>query len=143
MLPPKRDLPFLKPSQKSSQRIEDVIPDSQASQISQRLVPTQSQLEPVQIARTIPDSQPSQSEQQAVPVPVQSQPDPVRTRSAESERAPVSVESRFASYLSAPTPERIAFLENWMCELIEDDQFLALCEDVEATWKRFAFGKER
>lgn len=53
------------------------------------------------------------------------------------------VEDHLAMYLTSPTPERIAFLENWMCELIEDDKFMALCQDVEATWRRFAFGNGR
>ncbi|KAJ5093876.1 hypothetical protein N7456_009737 [Penicillium angulare] len=47
---------------------------------------------------------------------------------------------QLSTYLSTPTPERIKMLENWMCELIEDDKFMELCQDVEATWKRFAFG---
>ncbi|KAJ5287424.1 hypothetical protein N7478_003110 [Penicillium angulare] len=53
--------------------------------------------------------------------------------------AAISAE-QLSTYLSTPTPERIELLENWMCELIEDDKFMELCQDVEATWKRFAFG---
>ena len=45
-----------------------------------------------------------------------------------------------ASYISAPTTERIARLENWICEHIQDDDFLRLCQDVEGVWKRVAFG---
>lgn len=56
--------------------------------------------------------------------------------------APVMTEDHLARYLTAPTPERVAFLENWMCELIEDDRFMTLCQDVEGTWRRFAFGKK-
>jgi hypothetical protein len=52
-------------------------------------------------------------------------------------------EDHLAQYLAAPTPERIAFLENWICELIEDDRFMNLCQDVEGTWRRFAFGKKQ
>ena len=44
------------------------------------------------------------------------------------------------SYISAPTTERIARLENWICEHIQDDDFLRLCQDVESVWKRVAFG---
>lgn len=44
------------------------------------------------------------------------------------------------SYISAPTTERIARLENWICEHIQDDDFLRLCQDVEGVWKRVAFG---
>lgn len=54
-----------------------------------------------------------------------------------------SVEERLEQYIASPGAERIAFLENWMCELIDDDKFLALCQDVEGTWRRFAFGKKR
>ncbi|KAJ5669670.1 hypothetical protein N7462_010740 [Penicillium macrosclerotiorum] len=54
--------------------------------------------------------------------------------------ADISVEDQLSLYLASPTEERIAFLENWMCELIEDEQFMTLCQDVEGTWKRFAFG---
>ncbi|KAJ5105624.1 hypothetical protein NUU61_002971 [Penicillium alfredii] len=55
---------------------------------------------------------------------------------------PGTGEDPLALYLDAPTPERIASLENWICELIEDDKFMALCRDVEMTWRRFAFGKK-
>ncbi|KAJ5168713.1 uncharacterized protein N7482_004307 [Penicillium canariense] len=53
---------------------------------------------------------------------------------------PVSVEEQLSLYVNSPTPERVTFLENWMCELIEDDNFMTLCQDVEGTWRRFAFG---
>ncbi|KAJ5089977.1 hypothetical protein N7532_008661 [Penicillium argentinense] len=65
-----------------------------------------------------------------------------RSPSPEQRSAP-SCEDQLAAYLSAPSNERIAFLENWMCELIEDDKFMALCEDVDSTWRRFAFGIKR
>ncbi|OQD74019.1 hypothetical protein PENDEC_c012G06772 [Penicillium decumbens] len=53
------------------------------------------------------------------------------------------VENQLEQYVSSPSAERIAFLENWMCELIDDDKFLTLCQDVEGTWRRFAFGQKR
>lgn len=53
-----------------------------------------------------------------------------------------SIEQTLSQYLSAPTAERTAMLENWMCELLEDDKFMALCEDVEGVWRRFAFGRK-
>jgi hypothetical protein len=53
-----------------------------------------------------------------------------------------SIENQLEQYASSPSAERIAFLENWMCELIDDDKFLALCQDVEGTWRRFAFGRK-
>ncbi|CAK40610.1 uncharacterized protein BO96DRAFT_337468 [Aspergillus niger CBS 101883] len=36
-----------------------------------------------------------------------------------------------SSYISAPTEERMASLETWICKQIEDDGFLELCRDVE------------
>lgn len=56
---------------------------------------------------------------------------------------PAVRDGQLTEYLAHPTPERIAFLENWMCELIEDDGFMALCQDVEGTWRRFAFGQNK
>ncbi|KAJ5612527.1 hypothetical protein N7510_005721 [Penicillium lagena] len=53
-----------------------------------------------------------------------------------------SIELSLSQYFSAPTAERTAMLENWMCELLEDDKFMVLCEDVEGVWRRFAFGKK-
>lgn len=83
----------------------------------------------------------SQSESQSQ-VPTQSlldtlQMEPLPSQSHASQPA---AEFQLSTYLKAPTTERIAFLENWMCELIEDDGFMALCQDVEVTWRRFAFG---
>lgn len=60
-----------------------------------------------------------------------------------SDEASATTEDHLASYLSSPTSERIAFLQNWMGELLEDDKFLALCRDVDGTWKRFVLGQKR
>ncbi|KAJ5513384.1 hypothetical protein N7463_002936 [Penicillium fimorum] len=60
-----------------------------------------------------------------------------------NEKDSAVTEDHIARYLSSPTAERIVFLENWMCELIDDDSFMALCEDVDGTWRRFAFGKKQ
>ncbi|KAJ5383759.1 hypothetical protein N7517_001670 [Penicillium concentricum] len=60
-----------------------------------------------------------------------------------NEKDPAVTEDHLARYLSSPTAERIVFLENWMCELIDDDSFMALCEDVNGTWRRFAFGRKQ
>ncbi|KAJ5773205.1 hypothetical protein N7457_008101 [Penicillium paradoxum] len=57
--------------------------------------------------------------------------------------AAATTEDHLAQYLSSPTAERIAFLENWMSELLEDDKFLSLCRDVEGTWKRFVLGQKK
>ncbi|TPX25900.1 hypothetical protein DIZ76_011357 [Coccidioides immitis] len=45
-----------------------------------------------------------------------------------------------SSYLSTPTTERSALVESWVCQQLESDGFLALCQDVECVWKRIAFG---
>lgn len=54
--------------------------------------------------------------------------------------ASMSVEEQLAQYLKSPTPERTEFLNTWMCDLIQDENFVTLCEDMEGTWRRFAFG---
>ncbi|GIC88329.1 uncharacterized protein Aud_004723 [Aspergillus udagawae] len=45
-----------------------------------------------------------------------------------------------SSYLSAPTQERTARLENWICQNLDNDGFIKLCQDVEGIWGRIAFG---
>ncbi|KAF7719686.1 Uncharacterized protein PECH_004187 [Penicillium ucsense] len=64
----------------------------------------------------------------------------IQSRPAAVRLVHTPVEGQLAEYAKASTTERAAFLENWMCELIEDDNFVTLCEDVENTWRRFAFG---
>lgn len=66
----------------------------------------------------------------------------VQTQEYIPARPTTSVEDRLEQYIASPSAERIAFLENWMCELIDDNKFVALCQDVEGTWRRFAFGKK-
>ncbi|PLB41221.1 uncharacterized protein BDW47DRAFT_99720 [Aspergillus candidus] len=46
-----------------------------------------------------------------------------------------------SSYLSEPTQQRTSKLQNWICEHIDDDSFLQLCQDVEGAWVRIALGK--
>jgi hypothetical protein len=48
--------------------------------------------------------------------------------------------AELSSYLSAPTQERTARLENWICQNLENDGFIKLCQDVEGIWRRIAFG---
>lgn len=202
MLPPKRDLPFLKPSQKRSQggdtatslpsrsastnqpliepsNDEQLLPlaghetmsmprdfqisDSQSQSQSQSLVPTQPLLDIVQMEPLPSQSQVSQPDSYPNLDPVSEQ---ARIRTGHERVASVKCglggvsnsnsiaqreltqsatlsENQLSAYLGAPTPERIAFLENWMCELIEDDGFMALCQDVEVIWRRFAFGDRK
>lgn len=47
------------------------------------------------------------------------------------------------TYTTSSTPTRTARLETWLCEHIQDDDFLRLCQDVEGVWKRVAFGNSR
>lgn len=68
---------------------------------------------------------------------------PADAGSQQRQPAAGTFEDNLALYLASPTPERVAFLENWMCELIEDDKFMQLCQDVEGTWRRFAFGVKK
>ncbi|PLN81963.1 hypothetical protein BDW42DRAFT_193355 [Aspergillus taichungensis] len=46
-----------------------------------------------------------------------------------------------SSYFSEPTQQRTAKLQNWICEHLDDDAFLQLCQDVEGAWVRIALGK--
>ncbi|KAJ6072960.1 hypothetical protein N7467_011045 [Penicillium canescens] len=81
------------------------------------------------------------TQDQLLPLPPPPNPNPA-TPAPAPHTAAVMPEDYLARYITAPTPERVAFLENWMCELIEDDRFMTLCQDVEGTWRRFAFGKK-
>ncbi|KAL2012238.1 hypothetical protein VTN00DRAFT_4956 [Thermoascus crustaceus] len=55
--------------------------------------------------------------------------------------AKILTSTDLSSYLSTPTPERTALVESWVCQQLEDDGFLKLCEDVEGVWKRIALGR--
>ncbi|PGH11048.1 hypothetical protein AJ79_05090 [Helicocarpus griseus UAMH5409] len=46
----------------------------------------------------------------------------------------------FSSYLTTPSSQRAALVESWVCGQLENDAFLALCQDVEGVWRRIAFG---
>lgn len=137
-----------------------IVPDLQ----SQSLPPTQSWAGPIETSRISPElesTQPNPEWWKRLPgqqlpevlVPASSAEPPhddtnnMQNRQtqlfATHPTAANNVENQLSLYLSSPTPERIAFLENWMCELIEDDRFMTLCQDVEATWRRFAFGMKR
>ncbi|KAJ5835734.1 hypothetical protein N7447_001760 [Penicillium robsamsonii] len=197
MLPPKRDLPFSKPTSKqpraaSLTRTTQKGSQSAPSPSSQPTEPTKDSEPrpylPVVESNThsgVPDSDP-QIFSQTNPCPEPSQPilfneePPVSQNTAlicesaeqlsqvpsphnashtqnnpttsncnhnpvskPNEKDPAVTEDHLARYLSSPTTERIVFLENWMCELIDDDSFMALCEDVDGTWRRFAFGKKQ
>ncbi|KAI9372899.1 hypothetical protein BJX61DRAFT_552573 [Aspergillus egyptiacus] len=54
---------------------------------------------------------------------------------------PLSSITDLAGYTLVPTESRTAYLQEWLCAHVEDDNFLQLCADVESLWERFAFGK--
>lgn len=179
VLPPRRELPFLKPGMKrkrpelTAETIAEKPKSSRASKSasqahcntiercdtmisnasSQSLVQTQVYVEPAEPVSTQPYSQPDKEIQlqgpnsqltttlcAAVPRDTSNNVQVERTQSPTQPAAPASIEEELTAYLSSPSSERVQFIENWMCELINDDRFMTLCQDVEATWKRFAFG---
>lgn len=134
-------------SHNTFERTDSFLSDSQ----SQPLIPTQ----PYPEAETeMPELQVQSTQPYPCPYPATSHEEPlgraisavstsrIRTNDVFEQRqpAPEALEDQLTLYMSQPTPERILFLENWMCELIEDDKFMKLCQDVEGTWRRFAFG---
>ncbi|KAJ5899486.1 hypothetical protein N7495_004230 [Penicillium taxi] len=195
MLPPKRDLPFLKPTRKglvrqgSSNNVA-TIPTTAEEQIrvevrtqsqieryaslasdsqSQSLVPTQTYQDSL-VTLSQDELEPSQVQQCPVstPVPVSNHvmergrlesmnvtaalsPEPAGSSDCVIiERGPAQLQhlqrpltsekNELSLYLSSPTAERTAFLQDWMCDLLQDDEFMTLCQDTEGVWKRFAFG---
>lgn len=182
VLPPKRDLPFLKPGTKrkrtestnepaaekpKSSRVSQLANQANRNTLersdtimsdasSQSLVPTQPYPEPMEPVSTQPYSQRDKENQVQSQRPTERIATTVytavsrnstsnniqvrRSQSPTQHAVPISIEKQLSAYLSSPNPERVEFLENWMCELINDDSFMTLCQDVEATWRRFAFG---
>ncbi|OQE26788.1 hypothetical protein PENSTE_c005G08244 [Penicillium steckii] len=125
---------------------------------SQSLVPTQPYPEFIEPPSTQPDLQTNQGndptdsiERLATTLSAAITTNPVsniqveRSQSPSQRAAPIpnSVQEQLSAYLSSPNPERVQSLENWMCELVNDDNFMTLCEDVESTWRRFAFGVKK
>ncbi|KGO69252.1 hypothetical protein PITC_095740 [Penicillium italicum] len=196
MLPPKRDLPFSKPTARkpraaSLARTTQNHPQSAPSPISQPTEPTkdseprppclvvepntysglpESNSHPLSQTNPCPETsqplllyeEPPASQNTApicefaeptcqahsVPNTLNIQNHPANSNSNHNPasksngKAPALAEDCLSQYLSSPTAERVVFLENWMCELIDDDSFMTLCEDVEGTWRRFAFGQK-
>ena len=48
---------------------------------------------------------------------------------------------QLANYANLPSAERMTLLQDFICEKLEDDNFLKLCTDVEACWQRIAFDR--
>ena len=63
------------------------------------------------------------------------------SRSAAEARPPMLPYSTLAEYVALPEAERRVGLNQVLMELIMDDNFVTLCEDVEASWRRI--GLER
>lgn len=45
-----------------------------------------------------------------------------------------------SGYISTPSTDRAAIVESWVCQQLENEDFVALCQDVEGVWKRIAYG---
>ncbi|OAL69350.1 hypothetical protein A7D00_6469 [Trichophyton violaceum] len=45
-----------------------------------------------------------------------------------------------SSYASRPNAERSDLIELWVCQQLQNDSFITLCQDMEGVWKRLAFG---
>ncbi|KAF9889401.1 hypothetical protein FE257_007302 [Aspergillus nanangensis] len=60
-------------------------------------------------------------------------------RGGQQPEPPQAIE--LSSYKFAPTAERMAWLDNWICTHVADDSFLQLCQDIEGTWRRIALGE--
>ncbi|CAG8270500.1 unnamed protein product [Penicillium salamii] len=137
MLPPKRNLPFTKPTAKRPLPADGTLKKQshQTEEFPASSQPLQPAVEPVYSG--FPESQSQKLSQ------VASQPTEKQSHDPRPRVAPVVADDQIIEYLASPTPERLVFLENWMCELLEDDNFMTLCQDVEGTWRRFALGQRR
>lgn len=47
---------------------------------------------------------------------------------------------QLANYATLPSAERLAMMDNYFCERMEDEAFVGLCEDVEVCWRRIGLG---
>lgn len=169
ILPPKRELPFVKTSQRRA-GVEKIASHQQARATSTHLTslsrpdagssgmhsptpvetttgntssqpggvqynsmgrsllpsPNISPAKPASVLEVSQTADKQQHQQQALPSP-QMTGDPISS-------------ADLSSYLSTPTAERSALVESWVCQQLESDGFLALCQDMEGVWKRVAFG---
>ena len=46
-----------------------------------------------------------------------------------------------SSYVATPASERSAWLETWICQQLDNDGFITICEDMEKSWRRIALGE--
>lgn len=49
---------------------------------------------------------------------------------------PAGEQENLEAYAAMPATERMAVLDDWVAELIGDEGFLALCQDVDGCWRR-------
>lgn len=102
----------------------------------------------------LPATSPINAQERSVPTPVAANnnnaPSPTHPQVSQPSNPPPLPENRNAgtitssdlsSYLQTPTPERSALIESWICQQLQDDGFLTLCEDMEGVWRRIAFGR--
>ncbi|KAF3491318.1 uncharacterized protein GIQ15_00835 [Arthroderma uncinatum] len=57
-----------------------------------------------------------------------------------NEKSPPFTREDLASYASLPSAERSDLIESWVCQQLQSDSFITLCQDMEGVWKRVAFG---
>lgn len=53
----------------------------------------------------------------------------------------ISQPADLSTYASLPDSRRHALVDTWICNQLEDDNFLKLCQDVDANWKRIFLGE--
>lgn len=47
----------------------------------------------------------------------------------------------FSEYLKNSDSDRAALVDTWICDQLQDEAFMTLCEDVENVWRRIALGR--
>ncbi|KAL2870510.1 uncharacterized protein BJX67DRAFT_345943 [Aspergillus lucknowensis] len=140
-LPPTRELPFRKPAAKRARKLPKTA-DATRSKTSTTELKQAPKTEngrskapesqyPTQTSRGI-DTNHSRPTTTAIT--------DIETTTIEPSPLP-SASIDLTGYLSNPTKERTAKIEDWICTHLEDDNFLQLCADVEGVWRRFALGK--
>ncbi|KAJ9398051.1 hypothetical protein DTO282F9_4961 [Paecilomyces variotii] len=160
ILPPKRELPFARPLAKKTKTAQDPPKSMSSGQ------PRESEAEPSAASRSLeptgnilPDKThltqlPSNTYNDSRPrVPLQKNaahlnpelqtPNPQLStnHSPLSQSLGILSSADLSAYLVKPVPERSALVESWVCQQLEDDGFLSLCQDIEGVWKRITFGR--
>ncbi|KAL2835234.1 hypothetical protein BDW59DRAFT_156051 [Aspergillus cavernicola] len=149
-LPPTRELPFPKPATKKPRLTLKPNPADAAasSKASSTDTPTKAKIKrsiPTPKNQNIPTQPSSPSRTQANTNTANTTTTPTST--APTQVTPIEPTSflpapaDLAQYISNPTKERTAILENWVCAHLEDDNFAQLCVDVEGAWVRLFLGK--